>query len=468
MRIQHEGRWINVDEQPINPWDVQQRQKSLEADTNLFSPHLSDAATREKAMELIPSIAKAASDKKRPRFERVKLLRTLSAFQKTAYLVQEQLETAKSILKFSKCAQDFHHLGIAYSFAGKTREACDCFIRAGELPHRNDAYIHQDYQRALLHQMRWKEAADHYQTHANTSQPSEPSGRFKHWEGEKCERAAILATGGFGDVIFWARFIPIIARRVKSLAYVVPEISSETRIISGVICRGFPDDLRDLLRLQGYEVQTENESLGTEYPIRIITVGWQVLAYLGLEPDSEELKNIPTWVADPVRVQRYKDLRCDSRPTIGICWRAEAFEYGGDTRGIYRQLTNDQAHRIIEETKNKVNWVSLQYKGEKVHEALQTPEISDWNDTAAIISNLDAVVSVDTAVMHLSGAMRKPVYTLLGVDTDRKFPLGDRNPFYPTMKQIHNDGWGFDDAVQNVISELHERNICELSCARQP
>jgi|HubBroStandDraft_6_1064221.scaffolds.fasta_scaffold1444061_2 ADP-heptose:LPS heptosyltransferase len=55
--------------------------------------------------------------------------------------------------------------------------------------------------------------------------------------------------------------------------------------------------------------------------------------------------------------------------------------------------------------------------------------------TAAIVANLDAAVSVDTSVMHLAGAMAKPTFVLLGVDTDRKFPLGYRNPFYPTIKQ---------------------------------
>jgi hypothetical protein len=457
MRIQHNGAWINVDEGPSNPWHIQERQKRGE--TGLFSPHLSDSATRDKALELIPSIKKAAEDKARPRYERVKLLRTLSAFQKTAYLVDEQLESAKRVLKYSKAAPDWHHLGIAYSFAGKTKEASECFLRAGELPHRNDAYVHSEYQRALLHQLRWKEAAEYYRANANQTETIDPSGMFKHWTGENCERAGMLATGGYGDVIFWARFIPILARKVKSTAYVVPLATSRLRIISGVLCRGFGDDLCDLLKRQGYEVLAENDSLGTAYPIRLITVGWHLLAYLGLEPDSEELKNIPVWTANPELIEKYKYLRADSKPTAGICWRAEALEYGGDTRGIYRQLTDEQARRIIEETKDKINWVSLQYKGTKIHEALQTPEIKDWNDTAAIVSNLDLVLSVDTSVLHLAGAMAKPTFVLLGVDTDRKFPLGERNPFYPSVRQIHNDGWGFENAVQTVINDLRERAV---------
>jgi Glycosyltransferase family 9 (heptosyltransferase) len=350
-------------------------------------------------------------------------------------------------------------LGIAYSFAGKTKLATDCFLRAGELPHRNDAYIHQDYQRALMQQLRWKEAAEYYHKHANKTGEYDPTGKFKHWTGENCPRAAILTAGGAGDALFWARFIPILARRIKSVGYVVPRETSESRIISGIVCKGFPEALCDLLKRQGYKVLRETDSLGDKYPIRIITVGWHLLAYLGLTPDLQELKEIPVWNADPALVEKYSYLRADSKPTVGICWRAEALEYGGDTRGIYRQLTDKQAHRIIEETKDRITWVSLQFKGPKIHDSLQTPEIKDWNDTAAIVSNLDLVVSVDTSVLHLAGAMAKPTFVLLGVDTDRKFPLGERNPFYPTIKQIHNDGWGFENAVQTVINDLQEIDI---------
>jgi len=67
---------------------------------------------------------------------------------------------------------------------------------------RNDAFIHQEYERALLHQLRWKEAAGYYHKHSNKTGEYDPSGMFKHWTGENCERAVILATGGYGDAVF--------------------------------------------------------------------------------------------------------------------------------------------------------------------------------------------------------------------------------------------------------------------------
>ena len=64
-----------------------------------------------------------------------------------------------------------------------------------------------------------------------------------------------------------------------------------------------------------------------------------------------------------------------------------------------------------------------------------TAELSDYADTAALIANLDLVISADTSVAHLAGAMGKPVWTLLPFHPDLRWLL-DRadSPWYPTMR----------------------------------
>ena len=64
-----------------------------------------------------------------------------------------------------------------------------------------------------------------------------------------------------------------------------------------------------------------------------------------------------------------------------------------------------------------------------------TQEIKDFADTAALIENLDLVISVDTAVAHLAGALGRPVWTLLPFSPDWRW-LADRDdsPWYPTMR----------------------------------
>jgi ADP-heptose:LPS heptosyltransferase len=62
-------------------------------------------------------------------------------------------------------------------------------------------------------------------------------------------------------------------------------------------------------------------------------------------------------------------------------------------------------------------------------------ELRDFADTAAVIANLDLVVSVDTAVAHLAGALGRPAWTLLKFAPDWRWLLArDDSPWYPTMR----------------------------------
>jgi tetratricopeptide (TPR) repeat protein len=68
------------------------------------------------------------------------------------------------------------------------------------------------------------------------------------------------------------------------------------------------------------------------------------------------------------------------------------------------------------------------------------PEFSDFADTAAAIAHLDLVVSIDTSVAHLAGAMGKPVYLLLPHVPDWRWLLRRTDsPWYPTMRLLRQD-----------------------------
>ena len=85
-------------------------------------------------------------------------------------------------------------------------------------------------------------------------------------------------------------------------------------------------------------------------------------------------------------------------------------------------------------------------------------ELADFADTAAIIENLDLVISVDTAVLHLAGAMGKDVWALLPFDADWRW-LRDRadSPWYPTMKLFRQSSPGdWAGVFDCVAAELAE------------
>src|SRR6185369_10688639 len=62
-------------------------------------------------------------------------------------------------------------------------------------------------------------------------------------------------------------------------------------------------------------------------------------------------------------------------------------------------------------------------------------ELTDFSETAALIANLDLVISIDTAAAHLAGAMGKPVWTLLPWRASQQWMLNrDDSPWYPSMR----------------------------------
>ena len=80
-------------------------------------------------------------------------------------------------------------------------------------------------------------------------------------------------------------------------------------------------------------------------------------------------------------------------------------------------------------------------------------ELKDFSDTAALISNLDLVISVDTSIVHLAGALAKPVWVLLPLTPDWRWLLNrDDSPWYPTVRLFRQDKAHVWD---NVIARFH-------------
>jgi hypothetical protein len=113
---------------------------------------------------------------------------------------------------------------------------------------------------------------------------------------------------------------------------------------------------------------------------------------------------------------------------------------------------------------SNADWVSLQkeVRDEDRSLAPNTPiadfskTLNDFSDTAALVAHLDLVISVDTAVAHLAGAMGKPVWILLPFHPDFRW-LRDRDdsPWYPTARLFRQTRAGdWKGVVERVFQEL--------------
>jgi hypothetical protein len=154
----------------------------------------------------------------------------------------------------------------------------------------------------------------------------------------------------------------------------------------------------------------------------------------------------PYLTADPADVAHWRDrLAGLAGLRVGLCWA------GGRTRNL-RQIANDRRRSITLDMLaslgeiSGVQFISLQ-KGPPAAEAARPPQgmelhdftedLHDFADTAALIEGLDLVISVDTAVAHLAGALGKPVWVLNRFDTDfRWLQNRDDSPWYPSLRQF--------------------------------
>jgi hypothetical protein len=96
--------------------------------------------------------------------------------------------------------------------------------------------------------------------------------------------------------------------------------------------------------------------------------------------------------------------------------------------------------------------------GDRVHLVDLQDEQKDFADTAEIVESFDLVISIDTSVAHLAGAMGKPVWVLLSKSSDwRWFVDREDSPWYPTARLFRQSTLGsWQDVVARVEQELRE------------
>ena len=369
------------------------------------------------------------------------------AYNNMGVAFQEQGKIDEAVISYYKAlqinpnyAEAYNCLGYALQEKGQLDAAIDHYKKALQIdPNLASAHGHMalafllsgDFDRG------WREYEWRWKTKGNFPRSiSEPQ-----WNGSDITGRAILlhAEQGMGDTIQFIRYAPLVATRcAKVIVECQNELIPLLRNVEGVhqvVSRGG--------QLPSFDVHCPLLSL----PLIFHTT----------------LENIPAKVpyieAYPESVLKWRDrLRYDhSRPKVGLVW-AGAPGYKGDrSRSFSLQLFS-----TLGKIEN-ITFYSLQ-KGEAAQQAKNPPigmnfmdltqEIFDFSDTAALIENLDLVISVDTAVAHLAGALGKPVWTLLPFAPDWRWMLyREDSPWYPTMRLFRQRSIGDWQSVMAIVED---------------
>ena len=145
-------------------------------------------------------------------------------------------------------------------------------------------------------------------------------------------------------------------------------------------------------------------------------------------------------------------------PRIGLAWSGNA-GFGNDRNRsipleIFVKLISDQAQFVsLQREVRPADQAILEAHTEIIHFG---DELHDFSDTAALVENLDLIISVDTAVAHLAGALGKPVWILLPVNSDWRWLLGRTDsPWYPSARLVRQSRLGdWAEVVQQLAKKL--------------
>jgi hypothetical protein len=180
------------------------------------------------------------------------------------------------------------------------------------------------------------------------------------------------------------------------------------------------------------------------------------------------LKTIPSttgYLAAPAEHAVAWQSRFDGkpRPRIGLVWSGNP----GHERDGERSIGLRAFVPLLDAFRADVTFVSLQ-KDVRADDAALLKEradildcgnaLEDFSDTAALMSQVDLIISVDTSVAHLAGAIGKPVWILLTYFPDWRWLLGrDDSPWYPSARLFRQDkSRAWDGVIPRIAQALRK------------
>jgi tetratricopeptide (TPR) repeat protein len=258
------------------------------------------------------------------------------------------------------------------------------------------------------------------------------------WDGAPISGKTLLVhiEQGLGDVIQFLRFIPLLAARgIKVVLLIRPELQRLCRSLAPIA-----------------EICCEESSLPAfDFHIPLLSVPWRLQIDLDRLPaDVPYLSVAPTTKLPAPSGTRLK---------VGLVWAGEPTQ--GNDR--LRSATLEPLLSLADIP--GIALYSLQVGSRAAdlqalaHPDLvfdMAPRLRDLADTADVIGQLDLVITVDTAVAHLAGALGKPVWVMLSFAPDWRWMLGrDDMPWYPSMRLFRQTvprQW--DDVIARVGAAL--------------
>jgi tetratricopeptide (TPR) repeat protein len=288
---------------------------------------------------------------------------------------------------------------------------------------------------------------------------SKPNCPLPLWNGEshtQNKSLLIITEQGFGDTFQFARYLDLVSKRFMKVGFVC---SAPTLRLMEWAFNHQVTLFTHLPRDYGtWDYQCALMSLPRLCKTRLDTIP----------------NNIPYLKVPEPAYHHWQDRLATASPgrlRVGIAWAGRpVHQY--DSR---RSLKFEQILPLLQIP--AVTWVSLQkWTPQEVRPSIPsnvdwidwTEELQDFADTAGLVQNLDLVISIDSSMVHLAGALDKPVWMLNRFDSEWRWLDGrSDSPWYPSLKIYNQPAFGdwasVIKQVGNALQRLPRANVPALS-----
>lgn len=355
----------------------------------------------------------------------VVLRQTLRAFQQAYYTEKDEL------------AQEQYELGAEHLLKKNVETALIHFEEAYKLkPDLRAAFINLIYCNFELkkYEKLWKQYEDrmiHFDQLIAYKRIFDPK---KKWDGKQSldnKKVCIFCEQGLGDQINFSRYIPLLKKKYN--CYIIANCGSALKPI-----------------FENYEFVNEvilKEHVTTDSPIECdFHIPQMSLPFYLKEWEPLQVKKY-------VFIENKLDIKEHDKFKIGIIWKGNPQSQNDPIRSIsinwFKQIFDKKIQLY-----NLHN--SLYAHTEKIIDLCD--KINDFGDLAKAVNSMDLIITVDTALLHLAGAMNKPVWAVIPFNPDWRWGLtGETTLWYPSVRLFRQNYPGdWDGVFKKVKSELKQ------------
>jgi tetratricopeptide (TPR) repeat protein len=259
------------------------------------------------------------------------------------------------------------------------------------------------------------------------------------WQGEPVEHLLLHEEQGLGDALQCVRYIPLLRDKAKTI----------TLRLDGVLKR--------LMQINFPDVNF----VALDEPMPEATARVQLMRLPAVF--GHDLKTLPANIpylhaTEPERLTMREKIAFIPKPRFGMVWAGNPNHRNNKNRSLplekLQSVTEAGKGHGIALQKWRVKDAEVMASLKAAHLFDADPLLTDFAATAALIMELDLVISVDTSVAHLAGALGKPVWVLIPFDPDWRWMIGrEDSPWYPTLRLFRQTAPGDWEPVLERMAE---------------